>query len=179
MSIIANIRVFDDDQSGTMDFGEFVLATNCTSLSDPQAKVRWHLFGLGGDDLDLFGLGGDYLDLVAKFDSRQHFLPHSWIFDVFDEDGGGTIELDEVIKLVGAKNLKITNIGITYRKKSRAPYAPNSSFGPSSDKYACAVTDKATKQPTDNQENVKAKDLEITQWLHFYLFQSSIKRRYF
>ena len=24
----------------------------------------------------------------------------SWIFDVFDEDGGGTIELDEVIKLV-------------------------------------------------------------------------------
>ena len=25
---------------------------------------------------------------------------------MFDEDGGGTIELDEVIKLVGAKNLK-------------------------------------------------------------------------
>ena len=103
MSTIANIRVFDDDQSGTMDFGEFVLATNCTSLSDPQAKVRWHLFGLHGDYLDLSGLGGDYLDLAAKFDSRQHFLPHSWIFDVFDEDGGGTIELDEVIKLVGAK----------------------------------------------------------------------------
>ena len=44
MTSIANIfvlyRVFDDDQSGTMDFGEFVLATNCTSLADPQAKVR-------------------------------------------------------------------------------------------------------------------------------------------
>ena len=26
----------------------------------------------------------------------------SWIFDVFDEDGGGTIEIDEVIKLVGS-----------------------------------------------------------------------------
>ena len=37
--IICN-RVFDDDNSGTMDFGEFLLATNCTSLSDPQAKVR-------------------------------------------------------------------------------------------------------------------------------------------
>ena len=39
-TIIVMYRVFDDDQSGTMDFGEFVLATNCTSLSDPQAKVR-------------------------------------------------------------------------------------------------------------------------------------------
>ena len=38
--IIMWSRVFDDDKSGTMDFGEFVLATNCTSLSDPQAKVR-------------------------------------------------------------------------------------------------------------------------------------------
>ena len=44
---------------------------------------------------------------------------------MFDEDGGGTIELDEVIKLVGAKNLKkkkywthisllVQNIGLTY-----------------------------------------------------------------
>ena len=50
MTIITNItfvlcpcpmsRVFDDDKSGTMDFGEFVLATNCTSLTDPLAKVR-------------------------------------------------------------------------------------------------------------------------------------------
>ena len=39
-TILVMYRVFDDDQSGTMDFGEFVLATNCTSLSDPQAKVR-------------------------------------------------------------------------------------------------------------------------------------------
>ena len=29
-----------------------------------------------------------------------YFSSRSWIFDVFDEDGGGTIELDEVIKLV-------------------------------------------------------------------------------
>ena len=54
--------------------------------------------------------GGDYLDLapnsILDCQSWQGFLPHSWIFDVFDEDGGGTIELDEVIKLVGAKNLK-------------------------------------------------------------------------
>ena len=41
MEIIMHLRVFDDDKSGTMDFGEFVLATNCTSLSDPQEKVRW------------------------------------------------------------------------------------------------------------------------------------------
>ena len=71
-------RVFDDDKSGTMDFGEFVLATNCTSLSDPQEKVRWPIVNM----------------ITWYFSSR------SWIFDVFDEDGGGTIELDEVIKLV-------------------------------------------------------------------------------
>ena len=53
--------------------------------------IWWRLFGFG-----------------TKFNSRLSIisLPHSWIFDVFDEDGGGTIELDEVIKLVGAKNLK-------------------------------------------------------------------------
>ena len=45
--IIILCSVFDDDKNGTMDFGEFILATNCTSLSDPQAKVR--CFGHYGD----------------------------------------------------------------------------------------------------------------------------------
>ena len=33
-------RVFDNDGSGTMDFEEFMLASNCTSLTDPGAKLR-------------------------------------------------------------------------------------------------------------------------------------------
>ena len=33
-------RVFDSDQSGFMDFEEFMLAANCTTLSDPTEKVR-------------------------------------------------------------------------------------------------------------------------------------------
>ena len=93
-------RVFDDDQSGTMDFEEFVLATNCTSLSDPLAKVRWHV--------SLWRR-----QFWLKCSLLIWYFPHSWIFDVFDEDGGGTIELDEVIKLVGENNLK-KNIGIIH-----------------------------------------------------------------
>ena len=46
-----------------MDFAEYFLASNCTSLTKPEEKL-------------------------------------TWIFNVFDEDGGGSIDIDEVIKLV-------------------------------------------------------------------------------
>ena len=32
--------VFDDDNNGSMDFEEYMLASNCTSLTDPDAKLR-------------------------------------------------------------------------------------------------------------------------------------------
>ena len=51
------------DDSGTMDFNEFMMASNCTHLSSAKDKLEW-------------------------------------IFKVFDEDGGGSIDIDEVIKLV-------------------------------------------------------------------------------
>ena len=58
------ISVFDDDKNGTMDFGEFILATNCTSLSDPQAKVR--CFGHYGD---LYG--APYILVLMMFKVHQ------------------------------------------------------------------------------------------------------------
>ena len=34
-------RVFDEDGSGSMDFTEYMLASNCTSLTKPEEKLTW------------------------------------------------------------------------------------------------------------------------------------------
>ena len=34
-------RVFDDDNSGTMDFTEYMMAINATSLNSPEDKLNW------------------------------------------------------------------------------------------------------------------------------------------
>ena len=34
-------RVFDDDNSGTMDFTEYMMAINATSLNTPEDKLNW------------------------------------------------------------------------------------------------------------------------------------------
>ena len=39
-------RVFDEDDSGTMDFGEFLMASNCTNMSSPKdirIVVRYYI----------------------------------------------------------------------------------------------------------------------------------------
>lgn len=42
ISIYLNqFRVFDDDNSGTMDFTEYMLALNATSLDTPEDKLNW------------------------------------------------------------------------------------------------------------------------------------------
>ena len=52
-------RVFDEDHSGSMDFQEYMLAINATTLSSPEDKL-------------------------------------TWVFNVFDGDGGGTIDAAEI-----------------------------------------------------------------------------------
>ena len=34
-------RIFDRDNSGTIDFSEFVLATDITTSGEPEEKLRW------------------------------------------------------------------------------------------------------------------------------------------
>lgn len=34
-------RIFDRDNSGSIDFAEFVLATDITTCGDPEEKLRW------------------------------------------------------------------------------------------------------------------------------------------
>ena len=58
-------RVFDEDDSGSIEFYEFMMASNCTKLSSLEDKL-------------------------------------SWIFNVFDVDGGGTIDVGEVDRIIKA-----------------------------------------------------------------------------
>ena len=39
-------RVFDEDGSGSLDFLEFTLALNCTSLNNPEDKLRKNIIFL-------------------------------------------------------------------------------------------------------------------------------------
>ena len=52
-------KVFDVDESGTMDFAEYVQATHALTLNSVDDKLEW-------------------------------------IFCLFDSDGGGTVDMDEI-----------------------------------------------------------------------------------
>ena len=97
-------RVFDEDDSGTMDFGEFMMASNCTNMSSPKEKLEWifKVFdedGGGSIDVDevirlvigLFNMGGEDEDkevlLACVLD----------ILEVVDVDGDGEITRDEFV----------------------------------------------------------------------------------
>ena len=97
-------RVFDEDDSGTMDFGEFMMASNCTNMSSPKDKLEWifRVFdedGGGSIDIDevirlvigLFNMGGEGEDkevlLACVLD----------ILEVIDVDGDGEITRDEFV----------------------------------------------------------------------------------
>ena len=54
-------RVFDEDSSGSMDFTEYMLANNCTSLAQPQEKLSW-IFNVFDED----GGGSIDIDEVIK-----------------------------------------------------------------------------------------------------------------
>lgn len=57
-------RSFDGDNSGKIDFKEFLLAINITSGGDPKSKLNW-------------------------------------AFTMYDIDGNGTIEKDEMVEIIG------------------------------------------------------------------------------
>ena len=54
-------RVFDEDGSGSMDFTEYMLASNCTSLTKPEEKLTW-IFNVFDED----GGGSIDIDEVIK-----------------------------------------------------------------------------------------------------------------
>jgi len=111
-------RIFDRDNSGTIDFKEFVLATDITSSGEPEEKLRWtfrvHLYSRKGKagvlklyDKDRSGtiemsemvevletvyvMEGVASGNMARDRAKQ-------IFDELDLDGDGTLTCDEFIK---------------------------------------------------------------------------------
>ena len=61
----AFFRVFDEDNSGALNFLEYMMVKNAPNLKNPEEKLKW-------------------------------------IFNAFDQDGGGSIDVDELYGIVEA-----------------------------------------------------------------------------
>ena len=97
-------RVFDEDNSGTMDFTEYMLAINATSLESPEDKLKW-MFDVfdkdGGGTISpqeiramlqgLFEMSGQ------EFDEEDLDIASKGIMDVIDVDGDGEVTKKEFI----------------------------------------------------------------------------------
>jgi len=96
-------RIFDRDNSGTIDFKEFVLATDITSSGEPEEKLRW-TFRLYDKDCSgtiemsemvevletVYVMEGLMSGNMARERAKQ-------IFDELDIDGDGTLTCDEFV----------------------------------------------------------------------------------
>ena len=61
-----------------MDFGEYIMAMNCTNFTDPEAKLTW-----------IFNVF-DEVNIQVRTGATKTTV----------KDGGGSIDIDEVINLV-------------------------------------------------------------------------------
>merc|ERR1712032_85859 len=98
-------RVFDEDNSGSMDFEEYIMAINCTNFSEPKDKLTWifNVFdedGGGSIDIDeviklvigLFTMGGVEPQKEVLLASVQEIL------EAVDENNDGDITKDEFVE---------------------------------------------------------------------------------
>ena len=97
-------RVFDEDNSGTMDFAEYMLAINATNLESPEEKLKW-MFDVfdkdGGGTISpaeihamlqgLFEMSGQ------EFDDEDLMVASKDIMDAIDADGDGEVTRKEFI----------------------------------------------------------------------------------
>jgi Ca2+-binding EF-hand superfamily protein len=98
-------NVFDKDGSGTMDFWEYMLASNATCLTSPEEKLNW-IFDVFDKDCggtidpeegrdvvkSLFNMAGIELEEEILADRIEEMLK------AIDADGDGEITKDEFIK---------------------------------------------------------------------------------
>ena len=97
-------RVFDEDGSGSMDFTEYMLASNCTSLTEPVAKLTW-IFNVFDED----GGGSIDIDEVIKLviglttmngvevEKQVLLTCVQDILEAIDVDGDGDITKEEFV----------------------------------------------------------------------------------
>ena len=106
-SLIAEslFRVFDDDNSGSLNFFEFLQADNVTDLETVQDKLSWIFTAFdqdGGGSIDVEEIRDIVVCLFrfARIEEDEDLL-HACIEDVratIDKDGDGDISKEEFVK---------------------------------------------------------------------------------
>merc|ERR1719378_1003967 len=96
-------RIFDKDGDGSIDFKEFMIATDMTSSGDPEEKLRW-AFRMydkdGSGEIDI----EEMVDIFSLMYSVQGYTEEEGkeraekIFETLDKNGDGSLAEDEFIK---------------------------------------------------------------------------------
>merc|ERR1712038_102073 len=96
-------RIFDKDGDGSIDFKEFMIATDMTSSGDPEEKLRWAFRmydkdGSGEIDVDEMVEIFSLMYTVQGFTEEEGKERAEKIFETLDKNGDGSLEEDEFIK---------------------------------------------------------------------------------
>ncbi|ESN95937.1 hypothetical protein HELRODRAFT_185956 [Helobdella robusta] len=102
-------RTFDSDNSGKIDFKEFLQAINITSSGRPEQKLEWafNMYDVNGDGTiephemaeiigAIFRMVGHSLSDASSFDSAESRTKE--IFDKMDVNHDGVLSKDEFIR---------------------------------------------------------------------------------
>ena len=97
-------RVFDEDNSGTIDFAEFMLASNCTNLPLPEEKISW-IFNVfdedGGGSIDadeVEKVVHSLLKMTGSTAGQEEISDCvNMILKAVDKDGDGDISKEEFV----------------------------------------------------------------------------------
>ena len=97
-------RVFDEDNSGTMDFAEYMLAINATNLDSSEEKLKWmfNVFDkdgggtISGDEIQAL-LRGLFEMSGQEFDEDELKEASKGIMEAIDSDGDGEVTRAEFI----------------------------------------------------------------------------------
>ncbi|XP_014679315.1 PREDICTED: neuronal calcium sensor 2-like, partial [Priapulus caudatus] len=100
-------RTFDQDNSGSIDFREFLLAINVTSSGTPEQKLKWafRMYDVDGNGTielnEMVKIIQAIYDMLGAEVTQQQDTPEArakMIFERMDENGDGRLEEDEFTK---------------------------------------------------------------------------------